>query len=329
MKQFHQTCALLLALLCLIASLSGCTKVEEDETVYYTITFDSKGGTPIEELRVAEGQSIPRGNDPTREGWLFEGWKTENGAFWNFESDVAFADITLVAAWIPATDVFDHEPTGDGTTTITRLLKIRSTLPIPTILDGLTVTAIGEGVFAELSKEQVTSISLPETVTSVGEEAFYECRGIELTVDPRAILTEVGAGAFYGCDGLRSVTLGEGMTSIAPDAFFGCRGLKEIRIPKSVTVLEDNAFADCTALVTVMLYSDVTEVCDSAFKDCDALRTIYFYGNEAEITTLRESGTAKQNDAFLRATVYFYSATKPESGGNYWYLTENDRPKLW
>lgn len=329
MKHFHSIGALLLALLCLLACLGGCTKEEESETVYYTITFDSKGGTPIEEIRVAEGQSIPRGNDPTREGWLFEGWKTEDGAFWNFEGDVAFADITLVAVWTPATDVFDHEPNGDGTTTLTRLKMPRSSYPVPITLDGLTVTAIGDGVFAELSSEKVESISLPETVTSVGEEAFYQCRGIALTIDPRAILTEVGAGAFYGCDGLRSVTLGEGMSAIAPDTFFGCRGLREIRIPKSVTVLEDNAFADCTSLVTVMLHPALTEVCDSAFKDCDALRTIYFYGTQAEITTLRESGTAKQNDSFLRATVYFYSATKPESDGNFWYLSENDRPKLW
>ncbi len=329
MTRCNRIGALLLALLFLLACLGGCTKTEEDETVYYTITFDTKGGSPVEGIRVAEGQSIPRGNDPTREGWLFDGWKTEDGAFWNFGSDVAFADITLFATWIPATDVFDHEPTGDGTTAVTKLLKTRSDLPVPKTLDGLTVTAIGEGVFSELSNEQVKCISLPETVTSIGEDAFYECRGIELVIDPRAVLTEVGAGAFYGCDAIRSVTLGEGMTSIAPDAFFGCRGLKEIRIPKSVKTLEDNAFADCTSLVTVMFHPELTEICDSAFKDCDALRTIYFYGNEAEITTLRENGTAKQNDAFLDATVYFYSETQPESDGNFWYLTEQDRPKLW
>ena len=78
-----------------------------------------------------------------------------------------------------------------------------------------------------------------------------------------------------------------------------------------------------------MLSSELTEICDSAFADCDALRVIYYRGSEEQLTTLREHGTAKQNDAFLRATAYFYSAEQPAEDGNYWYLNESGRPKLW
>lgn len=320
---------LLLALLCLLSFLSGCTKQEEIEVVYHTITFDSNGGTPIEEQIVADGNNLSYVTPPTREGYLFDGWKTQDGMLWNFESDFPSSDLTLIAIWIPATDVFAYEPLDDSAAAITKIKELRPELPVPQILGGYTVTAIADGVFAELSAHQVQTISLPSTITSIGEEAFYNAGGIKISIDPTAVLTEIGAGAFFGCDGLGALRLGEGITAIAPDTFFGCTSLKEIRIPKSVIRLEDNAFADCSSLVTVMLHPELTEVGDSAFKGCDSLRTVYYYGTAEQITALRENGTANQNDPFLFSTVYYYSETQPAENGNYWFLTENDRPKLW
>ena len=332
LNRFKQSGLFCLALLFLFLSLFplfGCAKKEEPETVYYTVTFHSGGGSPIEEQHLAKGMPVRETAIPTREGYLFDGWKTDTGMLWDYESNFPSSDMTLNAVWIPITEIFEHDPVGDGTTVLTKLKKPRTLLDVPQTIDGLTVTAIADGVFADLSHEKVTRITLPQTVTSVGEDAFYGCEGIEISFDPRAVLSEIGAGAFFGCDALGAIRLGEGLSRIASDTFFGCSSLKEIVLPKSLALLEDNAFADCTKLITVTFHETLTEIGDSAFKDCDSLRTLYFYGTDGQITSLRENGTSNQNDAFLRATAYFYSETKPEDTGNYWYLNENGRPKLW
>lgn len=327
-KSYGLLCLVLFLLLSLLF-LFGCTKEEEPETVYYTVTFDSNGGSPIEEQRVLEGKPVTETAIPTREGYLFDGWKTDNGLRFDYTSDFPSEDMTLTAVWIPVTDIFEHDPIGDGTTVLTGVKKARALLDVPQTIDGLTVTAIGDGAFADLSDEKVRRITLPQTVTSVGEDAFYACEGIEISFDPRAILTELGAGAFFGCDGLSSVRLGEGLSHIASDTFFGCASLKEIVLPRTVTLLEDNAFSDCDALITLTFHETLTEIGDSAFKGCTSLRTLYFYGSDEQISTLRNDGTENKNDDFLRATAYFYSETEPEASGYYWYLNENGRPKVW
>ena len=329
MIHFKRYMLLLLALLCLLACVSGCAKQEEEETIYYTVSFNSNGGSPIESQTVAEHGRVSPVTPPTREGYLFDGWKSEHGSFWNFESDVPTSDMTLTATWISATSVFAYEPLNDTDAMLTEIKEQRADLPVPQILGGYTITAIGDGVFSEISSSKVQSISLPSTVTSIGEDAFAGCENITISFAADAVLTELGAGAFLDCNRLGSITLGEGLETIYADTFFGCSSLKEIRIPKSVTRLEDNAFSDCTSLMTVMLSSEVTEIGDSAFKGCTSLRTVYYYGTEEQLAELRTDNTAKKNDPFLYATAFFYSATQPTSDGNYWYLNDQGRPKLW
>ena len=326
---FKRYALLLLVLLCLLPCIGGCAKQDEEELVYYTVTFDSNGGSPVEEQRVLAGKKLTPVSAPMREGYLFDGWKTELGSFWSFENDYPSSDLSLRAVWIPATSVFAYEPIDDTTATVTAVRELRSELPVPQMLGGYTVVAIADGVFADTPSSKVQRISLPQTITSVGEEAFAGCENITISFDPRAKLTEIGASAFLDCNRLSAISLGEGLREIFADTFFGCTALKEISLPSSLRRIEDNAFAKCDTLITVMLFSHLTEIGDSAFKGCDSLRTVYYYGSEEQMTALKEHNTANQNDAFLRATVYFYSETQPTSDGNYWYMNENNRPKLW
>ena len=327
MKLLKRYGSLLLALVCICTMLSACQPEEETETVYYTVTFDSVGGTAIEQKMVEEGKQMSEPNPPTKEGYLFDGWRTEGGGKWDFSTDVVVADMTLQAIWIDPSVIFSYQ-VENGEVTITGLKRTRGALTVPSMMGGLPVTAIADGAFYELGSETVQSITLPQTITTIGEEAFYGCNKISIVFDEHAVLTSVGEGAFYGCDGLAAVRLGEGITKIAPDTFAGCRSLKEIRLPQSVTVLDENAFSDCTALRSVIFYENLSEICDSAFKDCDSLTALYFHGTLSELTALRAS-TANQNDPFLDATAYFYSATAPVSEGNYWYFNENNNPQLW
>lgn len=316
---------LLLALLCALPLLSSCKKNEEEETVYYTVTFHSNGGSAVEPQTVAENEAVREPTPPTREGYVFEGWRTDSGTFWDFSSQYVSSDMTLTASWIDPTRIFEYEKSSEGGARITALKSHYPTLAVPEIIAGYSVTEIGEGVFAELSSKDVQAITLPHTVTSVGEYAFYNCRDISIVFDLRAELTSIGENAFYGCNRLASIRLGEGLSEIAFGTFSECASLAEIRLPKSVQSVADNAFSGCTSLTSIMFYSELAEIGDSAFKDCKALKALYFYGTAEQFATVLEN-TMHQNQDFLDASAYFYSDTQAE---NAWYLDKNGTPKLW
>ena len=80
-------------------------------------------------------------------------------------------------------------------------------------------------------------------------------------------VTEIGEGAFYGCTNLKNITLPEGVTKIGIDAFYGCSSLTNITIPESVTKIWDYAFCRCSSLKKVSLPKKV-KLGDSVFHGC-------------------------------------------------------------
>ena len=94
---------------------------------------------------------------------------------------------------------------------------------------------------------ETTSISIPETVTSIGKYTFYQCRSLTSLYISGSV-TSIGSSAFEDCTGLTSVTLSIGLTSIGGSSFEGCKGLTSITIPSTVTSIALNAFKDCSSL---------------------------------------------------------------------------------
>ena len=92
-----------------------------------------------------------------------------------------------------------------------------------------------------------TSYIIPDSVTSIGAQAFYYCNSLTSVTIPDGV-TEIGDWAFYGCTSLTSVTIPNSVTSIGDRAFSECDSLTSITIPDSVTSIEAYAFYDCTAL---------------------------------------------------------------------------------
>ena len=328
-RNFISRLALLLVLaMSVSAFFTACSKDKNDgttsETVYYTVEFNTAGGNKIESMKIASGQRISKPIPPTRENYIFVEWRYQL-APWSFEADKVTCDMTLTAHWIAADSVFLYDPIeGSGNAVITgfKNLPELSALAIPEILNGYNVTAIGDGAFAEFNSNHITSITIPETVTSVGSYAFEDITA-KLTL--KGELTHIGEGAFMGCTALESIKLGNGLTALPFSAFHGCSSLKSVIIPEGVTLISEDAFKDCSSIVTVVIPSGVTEIENSAFDGCEALKTVFFGGTEEAYDTITID---EKNEALESASVCFYAEEKPASSG-YWHFDEDGKPTLW
>ena len=149
-----------------------------------------------------------------------------------------------------------------------------------------------------------------DSVTSIGELAFYKCSGLTSVTIPDSV-TSIGDYAFYDCSGLTSVTIGNSVTSIGDRAFFNCSGLKDIyitdltawcnisglnylmsynsidkklylnnnlvttlTIPDSVTTIGSGTFYGCSSLTSVIIPDSVTSIGELAFYGCSGLTSV-------------------------------------------------------
>jgi hypothetical protein len=115
------------------------------------------------------------------------------------------------------------------------------------------------------------TLNIPNSVTSIGTNAFKGCTGFTGTLTLSNNLTTIGEGAFYGCTGLTgSLTLPSTLTTIGPYAFYDCAGLTgSLIIPNAVTEIGEYAFRDCTGFTgTLTLPSSLTSISNYAFYGC-------------------------------------------------------------
>jgi hypothetical protein len=91
------------------------------------------------------------------------------------------------------------------------------------------------------------SVTIPNSVTRIGNAAFYGCSGLSSLVIPNSV-TNIGARAFSGCTGLLSVSLPNSLTTIGNAAFYNCTGLTSLTIPTSVISIGDSGFSGCTGI---------------------------------------------------------------------------------
>ena len=174
-----------------------------------------------------------------------------------------------------------------------------------------TVTGIKEQVFSNCSA--LTSVSLPDGLTSIGNAAFEYCSSLA-TVSIGSGLTTIGNSAFSNCTSLTGITLPDGVTTIGAEAFFNCTSLTGITIPNTVTsigiaafrysglttasigngvtTIGNNTFANCTSLTGITLPDGLTTIGDEAFFNCTSLTGI----------TLPDGLTTIGDEAFFNCT---------------------------
>lgn len=190
----------------------------------------------------------------------------------------------------------------DNTATITKYTgnEHRITIPAHVTQDTQTypVSKIGDRVFSNY-RNVLISVQIPDTVTEIGSNAFYNCTSLksvtiqdnkpscvkkigrqafmfcsELTDIPILdSVTEIGSESFHQCEKLDTVTIPEGVTSVADGMFSYCYSLHTVTLPDSVTAIEERAFTG-TALTQVHIPAKVTRIGTDAFSECFALSTI-------------------------------------------------------
>ena len=133
--------------------------------------------------------------------------------------------------------------------------------------------------------------------------AFRGCSGITSVTIPNSV-TSIGYGAFYGCSGMISVNIPEGVTSISDYAFMGCSGLTSITIPESAISIGEAAFRECTGLTSITIPSSWSSIGNSVFYGCTGLTSITIPDNINSIEEAAFLGCSGLTDVIIPNTVY-------------------------
>lgn len=177
--------------------------------------------------------------------------------------------------------LFDFEFTPDNTAVIVTNYKYKGTaadVTIPSRYQGKPVTMIDHAAF---HNSAVTSVTIPDSVTSIHDSAFAYCSSLTNISIPNSV-TAIGSFAFEGCTKLESITLPSSLLTISEFLFYDCSQLTTIHIPDSVSSIRTYAFYNCGKLETIRIPVSVTSIGSYAFDDCPSSMTVTYSGSKKQ-----------------------------------------------
>jgi BspA type Leucine rich repeat region (6 copies) len=208
--------------------------------------------------------------------------------------------------------------TNNGTITLTGYTGSGGDVVIPSTTNGFPVTTIAPNAFS--GKSTVTSYTLPNSITNIGDSAFYANSFTLTKINiPGSVIT-LGSRVCAACFSLVNINLGDGLTTIGTNMFDG-DNFKNIVIPNSVTTIGPEAFRECQDLANIILSASLVSIGSGAFDINYALTSVYFLGNapNSAPTNLFSYSSAPSN-----LTVYYL----PHTTG--WTNTFGGKPAvLW
>ncbi|MDB4514400.1 leucine-rich repeat protein [Akkermansiaceae bacterium] len=142
---------------------------------------------------------------------------------------------------------------------------------IPSSINSAPIALIANSAFYNC--DNLTNITIPDSVTNIGHYAFKGCPSLTSITIPDSV-TNIGQGTFEDCSDLTTITIPGSVTSIGRYSFKACTSLTSIVIPDSVTSIEQGAFQDCRSLITITIPDSVTSIGQGTFQDCNDLTTI-------------------------------------------------------
>jgi len=134
-----------------------------------------------------------------------------------------------------------------------------------------------------IDKSEVTTITIPDTVTKIADGAFFNCQQLtEITLPPT--VTSIEKNAFHSCFALTRITIQGSIKKIPEGMFYDCRSLTEVTVPDSVTSIDKWSFFGCTNLTTLRVPLSLTKIGNNAFESTRNLR-----GLEAQLPNLPDT----------------------------------------
>ena len=198
-----------------------------------------------------------------------------------------------MSAYAAESGDYEYWVLDDGAVEITKYIGSGGDIVIPSVLEGKPVTSIGNEAFEYCY--DITSVTIPDSVTTIYDYAFYDCSGLTSVTFGKSV-EYIGYYAFRYCVSLTSVTIPESVTYIDDRAFGDCGNLKSatltqyavdrfrdcfpaytiesIVLTDSVTTIGYEAFRFCSSLTSIDIPASVTSIGDYAFSDCDCLTSI-------------------------------------------------------
>ena len=265
----------------------GCT---------FSVTACNEGGDPTDSDQPGVTDPDDPGTDPDRPSTPPAPSVTESGITYTLSDDASYyivsgADPSLTSAVIAGT------------------------------IHDLPVAAIGADVFSWCD---ITSVTIPDSVTSIGDEAFYWCSSLSSVTIGDGV-TSIGEYAFSECYSLTEITIPDSVTSIGEGAFAYCSSLASVMLEDGMKSIGERAFSACDSLTSVTIPGSMTSIGKAAFDDCDSITSVYYTGTASEWMKIENGGN---NSDLTDATRYYYSETQPTDSGNYWRYVDGV-PTVW
>ena len=295
------------------------TLKDKSGNAYYKVLFDANGGSDVSAALVVSGGTVSKPEDPTRDGYVFVGWYNGANAY-DFSATVT-GDLTLTAKWgknianctatVPNPiyhSTYTHSYFYDGTwndnhggievydgeTLLTYGTDYR--YKMMESLDGGNCENLNENCRVYLEGLGDYTGELYRDVVIVPATVTNESWGsLKWSLDADGNFTISGTGAMNAattfrnytwynyCSYFKTITIGEGITTVAAGAFGGdsntnpYAAVTTVNLPSTLTTIGDNAFAYCTGLTSLTIPASVTTVGANAFNQCNSLDEVYCF----------------------------------------------------
>ncbi|MBQ9783763.1 MAG: leucine-rich repeat domain-containing protein, partial [Clostridia bacterium] len=149
---------------------------------------------------------------------------------------------------------------------------------VPAEINGRPVVGIDSAAFK--AAKNIKSVTIPSSVTYIGDLAFYDCDYLTEITIPASVKT-VGMGAFMDCAQLAKATLATGTVEIGAYAFKDCVALNTLTLPDGLVIIGDAAFSGCRELTAVTIPATVKAIGDTAFCDCTKLAAVTYLATQS------------------------------------------------